>query len=325
MSRLARGLTVLAVALTACEPAPNAPLRTTAPVAVEVAPVRRGEIAAVLTTSGETEALTVLRLASPVAGRVTMLAVQRGDRLAPGAVAARVLPVENEATLHGFGVLADAGVLGGERRLAERLASEIRDIPLRVPFPAVVADRLHNPGEQVAPNDVLLELFDPRSLVVVAQVPVQASDEIRPGLPVEVDVGAAHVAGRVAAILSTVSPQALTVPVRIALDEGIRPPLLHAAAICRITVARHRDVLLVPLAALVSSTIEDRGAVMVAADGVARRRDVTLGLRSQEQVEVTGGLVAGEQIVTDGGFGLPEGTAIAGAPAELEPAGRQPQ
>lgn len=323
MRRLTSGLGVLAAALMACEPTTNAPPPATAPVAVEVAAVRRGEIAAVLTASGETEALTVLRLASPVAGRVTMLAVQRGDRLAAGAVAARVLPVENEATLHGFAVLTDAGALGGERRLAERLASEIGDIPLRVSFPAVVADRLHNPGEQVAPNDVLLELFDPRSLVVVAQVPVQASSEVRAGLPVAVDVGAAHLAGRVAALLPAVSPQALTLAVRIALDDVVQPPLLHAAAICRITVARHLDALLVPRAALISSTTETRGAVMVAADGVARRRDVTLGLRREEEVEVTSGLVDGEQIITAGAFALPDGTAVAPAPAPPPSTGRE--
>ena len=308
------GVALLGAVLAACheppEEAPSAP----APVAVRVTTVRRGEIAFVLTASGETTALTTMRLASPVAGRVTMLSVQPGDRVAAGAVAARVLPLENEATLHGLNVLSGANALGNDKELARQLAGEMRDVPLRVPFEAVVADRQHNPGEQVAPSDVLIDLFDPHSLVVIAQVPVQSSADVRPGLPVEVTVGGAPVAGHVAAVLPAVSPQALTVPVRVALDGPLRPPLLHAPAIARITVTRHADALLVPTAALLSSTVESHGVVMVVADGIAHRREVELGLRSADAVEVIAGLADGEQVIREGGFGLPDGTAVAAQP-----------
>jgi multidrug efflux pump subunit AcrA (membrane-fusion protein) len=319
MSRLALSA-CLCAALLACSTPREEAEPAAVPVAVGVAPVRRGEISATLTASGETAALGILRLASPVAGRVTELAVQPGDRIAAGAVAARILPLENEATLHGLDVLADAGALGDERPLARRLAGGIHDIPVRVPFAAVVAERLHNPGEQVAPNDVLLELFDPRTLVVVAQVPIRDSGAVRAGLPVDVEVGGTHLAGQVAALLPGVSPQALTVPVRIALSTPVAPPLLHAAALCRVTTARHADALLVPIAALASSTVEAEGAVMVAADGVARRRKVGLGLRTRDEIEVTAGLAEGEQVITEGHVGLPDGTPIVTQPARADAA-----
>jgi multidrug efflux pump subunit AcrA (membrane-fusion protein) len=313
---------LLGIALPACEEPTEVAPPPAAPVAVRVTPVRRGEISSILTASGETAALTTLRLASPVAGRVTMLVVHPGDRVGAGTVAARVLPLENEATLHGLNVLSDAGALGGEAQLARRLAGEMRDVPLRAPFDAVVAGRLHNPGEQVAPGDPLLELFDPRSLVVIAQVPVQSSAEIRPGLAVELTAGGTQTTGRVAAVESAVNPQALTVPVRVALDGPLQPPLLHAAAIARITLARHPDVLLVPPEALLSSTVEARGVVMVVADGIARRREVVLGVRTPAAVEVIGGLAEGEQVIREGGFGLPDGTAVAAQPSADEPGER---
>ena len=318
MSRAAWIALVLGSALAACAPpAEEAPEAQAAPVAVRVAPVQRGEIVAELIVSGETTALTTLRLASPVAGRITELTVQPGDHLAAGSVAARVLPLENEAALHGFGVLADAGALSpDERPLAQRLAREVagRDVSLRVPFAAVVADRLHSPGEQVAPNDVLLELFDPRSLVVIAQVPVDAIGDVHPGQPVEIHAGGARATGQVAALLAAVTPQTLTVPVRIALSEPLQPPLLHAAADCRITLARHADVLLLPRPALVSSGVEEHGVVMVAVDGHAQQRTVRLGVRSAEQVEVIEGLQPGDLVLTDGGYALPDGAAIAPQP-----------
>jgi multidrug efflux pump subunit AcrA (membrane-fusion protein) len=285
---------------------------------VQVAPVRRGDIADVLEVMGQTEARAVLRLASPVAGRLTMLAVQPGDRLAEGAVAARVIPLENEAAEHGFALLERADALSAaEKETARKLRHEIGgDVPLRAPFPAVVAERLHNPGEQVAPNDVLLELFDPRSLYVMAQVPAAAAARIHAGQPVEIRAGASEDAGQIEAVVTSLAAQTLTLPVRIALTTPLQPPLLHAAVECRITVAQHTGALLIPRSALVSSTAARHGTVMVAVNGRAARRDVELGLRTANEVEVTAGLGPDDLVLTRGQYALPDGTRIEASTAE---------
>ena len=288
---------------------------------MKVVPAERGSIASDLHASGETNALTVVRLASPVAGRVTAVAVQPGDRVSSGTVAARVMPAENEAALHGFGVLADAGALRpSERPAAERLARDLagRDIAVRAPFDGIVSDRLHNPGEQVAPSDVLVEVFDPRSLVVVAQIPVASSGDVKPGQPVEVRLAGTSITGRVTTLLAAVSPQSLTVPVRVALDAVPKPPLLHAAADCRITVAEHADALLIPRAALLADDHHSAGTVMIATDGVAKRRDVRIGLRGDDQVEITDGLAPGELVLVAGQYGLPDGATVATPAAATE-------
>ena len=99
-------LAVLSTVLGACEAPSEGPESTTqAPIQVGVTHVRRGAISEVLAVTGETAALSVLRLASPVAGRITWLQVRAGDQLQAGAVAARVIPLENQAALHGFAVL----------------------------------------------------------------------------------------------------------------------------------------------------------------------------------------------------------------------------
>lgn len=315
-------LAASALALTACgTPEAAAPAAAPPPVAVRVAAVRRGPIAATVAASGETVALTAVRIASPVSGRVTALAAHAGDPLAAGAVAARVMPQENEAALHGLRVLDEAGALRpDERPAAARLAREVaaRDIPLRAPFRGIVADRLRNPGEQVAPSDVLLELFDPRSLVVIAQVPAIQAAAVHPDDAVAVRIAGAESTGRVAMVLAAVSPQSLTVPVRIRLDAPPHPPLLHAAADCRITVAVHAAALLVPRAALLTDDGLGDGTVMLARDGVARLRRVRLGLRDGEAVEVDDGLAAGDTVLVAGQYGLPDGAAVAPQPADAE-------
>jgi hypothetical protein len=193
-------------------------------------------------------------------------------------------------------------------RLRKKMAA--RDIVLRAPFPAVVADRLRNAGEQVAPNDVLLDLFDPRSLYVSAQVPVDAARRVTVGMPVEVSSRGTIVPGHVAALASALVPQSLTLPVRISLAAFPQPPLLHDAVECRITLARHAGVLVIPRSTLLSSSAADQGLVMVAENGFARQRVIRLGLRAPNEVEVTDGLAAGELVLTAGQYALPDGTPI---------------
>ncbi|MFI5396332.1 MAG: efflux RND transporter periplasmic adaptor subunit [Candidatus Binatia bacterium] len=314
---------LLSFAAASCHPATEQPeTEQVAPVRVQVAPVRRGEFTDVLTVTGETAALSVLRLASPVAGRVTLLTVRPGDQLPAGEVAARVIPLENEAAVHGFALLEGAGAFSlREQEAARRLgkALSVRDIPLRASFPAVVAERLRNPGEHVAQNDVLLELFDPRSLYVMAQVPIDAAARVTTGLPVQVRSGGSTTAGQIAALVTSLTPQTLTVPVRISLATPLRPPLLHAAVECRITVARHPDALIIPRSALVSSIAADTGTVMVAINGLTRQRTVQLGLRTATEVEVTEGLSTGDLILTQGQYALPVGTRIEATVTDGDP------
>jgi membrane fusion protein (multidrug efflux system) len=308
------GALLLSCAVTSCSRSPEAPETAAAqPIRVRVAPVQRGDIADTLTVTGETGALSVLRLASPVAGRITTLRVRAGDHLAKNDVAVQVITFENEAALRGFTLLEDTTQpTNDERQLTRQLRKEIgaRSVPLRVPFAAVVAERLHNPGELVAQNDVLLEVFDPGSLYVIAQVPADAAGQIRAGAPVEVDLGERTSPGEVAAIVTAMTPQTLTVPVRITLSAPPEPALLHAAVRCRIELAHDPHALMIPASALISSRVARRGAVMVAVDSRAQRRTVELGMRSPSGVEVLGGLSNGELVLVDGQYALPDGTPI---------------
>jgi RND family efflux transporter MFP subunit len=266
-----------------------------------------------LSVTGETAALSTLRLASPMNGRVAALAVRAGDHLAKDAVAAQIISFENEAALRGFTLLEQATQqTTAERQATGRLRQDLgmRTVPLRVPFAAVVAERLHNPGELVAQNEVLLEVFDPTSLYVIAHVPVDDATQIHPGAPVEVDVGEQQVPGEVTAIVTALTPQTLTVPVRIALSAPPEPALLHAAVRCRIRVAHDPRALVIPASAVVSSRVARRGTVMVAVNGHAQRRTVDFGLRAASRVEVLNGLSAGELVLTEGQYALPDGTPI---------------
>jgi multidrug efflux pump subunit AcrA (membrane-fusion protein) len=303
------------VALCACAPATDddAEAPTPAPPVARVVPAERGPIAAGLTATGETIALRTVRLASPVSGRVTALDLQPGDRVAAQALAARVRPIENEAAVQGLDVMRGGdGLAADERPLADRLTRDLagRDIVVRVPFAGIVADRQRNPGELVAANDVLLEIFDPASLVVIAQVPFNVTGKVRPGQRVELYTAGVTARGTVAAVLPGVTAQSLTVPVRIALAARFEPALVHAAVEARIITDERLDALLIPLTALRSADGDTRGTVVVIEGDRAVYRPVQLGLRDAEHVEIVDGLAPGELVVADGGYTLPNGARI---------------
>jgi hypothetical protein len=128
--------------LAACTPsADEQPAATPAPPWPAV-PARRGPIASILTVSGETSALRTVRLAAPVNGRITVLAVQPGDRVAANAGGAGV--AGRARRLHGLDVMRDGGALDpSERPMAQRLTRDLagRDIAVQAPFAGIVAER----------------------------------------------------------------------------------------------------------------------------------------------------------------------------------------
>jgi multidrug efflux pump subunit AcrA (membrane-fusion protein) len=310
----ARGGAIVAIAvvmLTAChhsKPVEEAS-EPAQPIAVKAEVPKKGKIAEVLAAMGETAAISTLRLGSPIAGRVTYLTAQPGDAVSQGDVLARVLSLENEAALTGFAMLrsSPSEAAATPRPLEREIGS--RAVAVRAPLAGVVVERLHNPGEQVPQGEALLELFDPRSLVAIAQVPAESAARIERGMPVELAGAGFRGSGRVESVAAALVPGALTVPVRITFADPKPTRMLHAALDCRITLALHDQALLIPASALLESTHGESGAVLVVADGKATRKAITIGLRAGNDVEVVGGLEAADRVIVDG-YGRPDGTAV---------------
>ena len=71
----------------------------------------------------------------------------------------------------------------------------------------------------------------------------------------------------------------------------------------------HKDVVLVPAAALVEEGTE-RAVFVVDAQGKAHRRPVRTGVASGQSVEILSGVSPGDRVVTEGQAALPDGAAV---------------
>jgi HlyD family secretion protein len=106
-----------------------------------------------------------------------------------------------------------------------------------------------------------------------------------------------------------------TVEVKLEVPEPpeyLRPDMTVSVDI---EVARRPDVIALPLEVLRDGAT-NKPWVLLLQDNRAVRRDVTIGSRTSDQVEIRDGLAPGEQVI------VPEGTAIEpGARVRLKPSG----
>lgn len=203
-----------------------------------------------------------------------------------------------EATLKGNA----ARVLAAEARVA--------DTVIRAPFDGRVGLRRVSQGALVNPGTVITTLDDTRTMKLDFDVPETFLAILKPGLAVAAKSAAypgQAFEGRVESVDSRVDPVTRSVRVRARLpnpDGLLRPGMF-------LTVVVSRDPtpgLVLPEQALVPE--RGRVYVFVVEDGRVLRRDVVIGRRRPGEVEITGGVRAGERVVIEGTQKIRDGSAV---------------
>ena len=223
--------------------------------------------------------------------------------------------------------MADAEAAVAQARAGQAAADEVAArAVVRATFDGIVARRLHNPGDLVeaAAADPVMRIIDPRRLEVTASVPLADMTRVALGATARFagtpDPSAVRL--RVTSLPAAVEPGTAAVPVRLALP-GTATLAVGTPVQVEIDAEEHVNVVLVPASAIVREAEET--AVFIASGDKAERRPVVIGLANEEQVELRSGVKAGEQVITGGHAGLPDGAAIsvtAAEPRGPEPAGK---
>ncbi len=307
-----------------------------AAVPVEVAPVTRREISSFIETNGTLEAENEVDVVARVAGRIVELGVEEGVAVRRGQVMARIEDDEIRAQVEIARVGLKEAELNYERAQSlrrEQLISaeefeqtenrfetaraelEGNQILLgytvvRAPFDGLVVARYVDFAEQVANGTRLFRVSDFTPLLCPIQVPERELPKLAVAqsafLQVEAWPGERFEA-RVLRLSPVVEAASGTVKVTLEVDaRGKLRPGMFARVFLRTDT--RPAALVIPKAALSLESIGD--TVYVAADGVARRREVELGFKEGDFVEVTSGLAEGEPVVVVGQDGLSDGTPI---------------
>jgi RND family efflux transporter MFP subunit len=324
-------------------------------VPVSVTLPKKTVISEELRLSGTLTAERSARLSPAVEGLVSRLRVDAGDRVAQGAplleldgalpqlavqrsagntaeararateaqrlaveaqrlVADRHLPQTELAKREADAKLAAAALTAAQA--AEREQRELlRRHVLRAPFAGVVARRLTDVGEWVAPGTPVLELVAIDRVRLDVQAPQEQFARLTPDSTVLIYPATADktaIRGRIAARVPVTDATVRTFLVRIVIDDAQGRLLPGTSATAVIQLPSRNSALTVPRDALTRYPDGSHSVFVikkVANKLVATERKVTLG-RSAAQTEVLKGLAADERVVIRGNETLRSGQAV---------------
>jgi len=182
---------------------------------------------------------------------------------------------------------------------------------IRAPISGVVSSRDIKLGQHVMAGAAAFKITDTKVLVAYLSIPQTELSKISAGDPATVRVDAMpelEFNATIDRISPTIDPRNGTFRATASIDNdnGELAPGMFGRF--KIAYEKHTDALLIPAAALIEEDSET--VVYVVRDGSASRRTVEIGIRSDEMVEVLGGLDRNDRIVVTGQGGLRDGARV---------------
>ena len=200
-----------------------------------------------------------------------------------------------------------------QARSALQLAElNLHDALARAPVAGAIQTRTVQTGQYVQPGAILATLVRRDPLLLRFQVPEQDAVSLRPGIGVTFAVrdSQRRYSARITHVAESADLSSRMVAVTAQIDDVEREQLRAGAfAQVAVTVGEAVQAAVVPQIAVRPS---ERGFLaFVVADGVAKERIVTLGMRTaQGQVEIRSGLQPGESLVVRGAEALYDGATV---------------
>lgn len=194
--------------------------------------------------------------------------------------------------------------LGAEAQLSY---SEIRS-----PIDGYITDRPLYPGEMASTSTPLLTVMDVSSVVAKIHVAQGDAQLVRKGNKATIEVpGLEKFPATVMLVSPALDPNSTTVEIWVQAknpEQQLRPGTTAQVSITAETV---KDALVIPAPAILEAKGDEGKVMVVDAKGAAQSRNIKTGIKTQQQVQVVSGLKPGEQVITQGGYGLKDGTKVA--------------
>ena len=306
--------------------------------ALDTVTVAAGGTAPGRTWDGVVEAVRQADLSAQTSGRVTTVSADVNDRVAAGAVLLRMTAVEQlagastaraqlraaearaaeaEANYKRYAALGaqkfvsrlqldqvraarDAATAGRDAARAQlsQAAQQADYTVVRAPFAGIVSARGVEPGESIVPGQALMSVYAPDALRIEVQVPQSEAAAIRAANRARVVLadGRSFAAAAVT-VFPAADPATHSVAVRITLPDLADAPQPGATAKLEFPIGGNEALLQIPRSAVVQRG-EISGVYVIAGTRLTLRQ-LRLGQRVGDKIEVLAGLNNGETIAAD--------------------------
>lgn len=274
---------------------------------------------------GVIEAVNEGTMSAQTSGRVVELPFDVNDYVPEGALIVRLTDVEQQAAvrqaqasadeadaqytrieeLYNKKVVAKASLDQARTRRESATAAlhtaqqQLEYTTVKAPYAGYVTKRYVRIGEEVQPGNPLITGISLNQLRVAVEIPQSAAEAIRSFAAADVLLDPAsdtRVAATGITVFPYADPQTHSFTVRVALPEenlGLYPGMTVKV----LFAIGEAERLLVPVSTLVSRS-EFSGVYVVGADHVTLRQ-LRLGHRYGDEIEVLAGLARGEEIASD--------------------------
>jgi RND family efflux transporter MFP subunit len=191
----------------------------------------------------------------------------------------------------------------GQYRSAE---AQVAYSEIRSPGNGVVADRPLYTGDMATTGNPLFVVMDVSNVVARVNVPSSEAVMVKPGQEASLKLsdGGMEFPGSVVVVSPATDPNSATLQVWIRIPnpgERLKPGATVHASIVTETI---KNAMLVPQAAILPGEEGGTAVLVVSSDSVAHKRNVQLGVRQGDKVQVVNGVLPGEDVVTVGGMGV---------------------
>lgn len=180
------------------------------------------------------------------------------------------------------------------------------------PIDGVVTDRPLYEGSMATAGTPLITVMNTSRVVARTHLAPQQAAGLHVGDPAQILLagGQESVQGRVNIVSPALDPNSTTVQVWVEApnpDGRLKP---GATAQVRVVAKTVRDALQIPSAAILTDSDGKTSVMVVGANDVAHQVEVKLGVQQEGKTQVLAGLREGQRVVTEGAYGLPDGTKV---------------
>lgn len=183
---------------------------------------------------------------------------------------------------------------------------------LHSPINGVVTDRPLFPGETASAGTPVITVMDTTSLIAKLHLAQSAAQQLRIGGPAKVFVPGIDDAQQasVSLISPALDPGSTTVEVWLRLPNENGKYKVGTPVHAIIQGNTIQDAVQLPPAAILPGEDGGTNVLVVGADGTAKKRAVQVGLRTKAAVQITSGVTASDLVITEGGYGLDDGSKV---------------
>jgi len=210
--------------------------------------------------------------------------------------------------------LAAAKTAEAEQHLAT-LDAQLGYATIRSPITGIVTDQYQYEGEFASAGGKLVTIADTTTVIVKAPFSDTVAAQLKAGDAASVvptDTSSEEMKGQITLLSRSSDPTNRTVEVWVTLANGAGKLRANGAAQVTVFANSKNDAIVVPAAAVtLEASNADEGTVMVVdAQHIAHEKKVTVGIRAADKIEIVEGLQAGDIVVVEGNFALPDGTKV---------------